>query len=557
MYLQRGGVQEVSVWDNLAQAFLAAAYMMQFDINGDPLLYRDALSTPEADKWKAAMDEEMDSLMKDHKVWILVDLPKGRTPIRNRWRYVTKRDTDNCPVRSKAQLVAKGFAQIYGVDYDETFAPVARLDTIQLLLAIAAVFDLEIHQINIKTAFLHSELEEEIYMEQPEGYIEKGNEHKVCLLLRLIYGLKQSARQWYKHLRNSIKTWGFSESIAGDIAVFTKIIDAGNIVIVVVYVDDISIFASNLSLVNEFKTQIASVYKFSDEITQFLGLRILRNRKAWTISIDQHHYIEKIIERFDFRTAHPKGTPMASATKLVMSARTAAESALQKRYQSMIGSLMYAMLGSRPDICYSVNKLAQYGSNPNEEHLAATQQVFQYLKATRDLRLTYNGNTGSELIRWCDADWASDPDTQCLTTGYIFQVGNGSVAWATRKQHTVALSSTESKYMVLTESLQHTIWTAQVLENLNFEFDLPLTTKSDSKGARDLTKNNVFHKLSKHIGIQHHFIREKIQDGFATVEEVKSADNIANIFTKALPKPTHRRHTRALGLIGILDKGEY
>jgi hypothetical protein len=195
-------------------------------------------------------------------------------------------------------LVAKGFAQIYGVDYDETFAPVARLDTVRLLLAIAAAFDLEIHQIDIKTAFLHGELEEEIFMEQPEGYVEPGNEHKVCLLLRSLYGLKQSARQWYKHLRASMKTWNFSESIAGDIAVFTKIDDAGNIVVVVVYVDDLSILASTLALIAEFKARIASVYRFTDvgEITHFLGLRVLRNRKTRTISIDQQHYIEKIVE---------------------------------------------------------------------------------------------------------------------------------------------------------------------------------------------------------------------------------------------------------------------
>jgi hypothetical protein len=228
------------------------------------------------------MDEEMDSLTKDHQVWKLVDLPKGCTPIKCRWRYVTKRDTDNRPVRYKARLVAKGFAQIYGVDYDETFAPVARLDSIRLLLAVAAAFDLEIHQIDIKTAFLHGKLEEEIYMEQPEGYVEKGNGHKVCLLLRSLYGLKQSARQWYKHLRASMKTWGFSESIAGDVAIFTKIDDVGNIVVVVVYVDDLSILASTLALIVEFKARIASVYKFSDvgEITHFLGLRVLWDRKA-------------------------------------------------------------------------------------------------------------------------------------------------------------------------------------------------------------------------------------------------------------------------------------
>jgi hypothetical protein len=217
---------------------------------------------------------------------------------------------------------------------------------------------------------------------------------------------------------------------------------------------------------------------------------------------------------------------------------------------------MYAMLGSRPDICFAVNKLAQFGLNPDEEHLAAAQHVFQYLKATRDYRLTYDGNAGSELVGWCDADWASDPDNRRSTTGYVFKVGSGSIAWATRKQRTVALSSTESEYMALTESLQHAIWTAQILKNLDFGFDLPLSIHCDSKGARDLAKNNTFHKLSKHIDIRYHYIREKIEDEFVVLDEVKSADNVADILTKALPEPAFRRHVHALGLVGISNEGE-
>jgi hypothetical protein len=195
------------------------------------------------------------------------------------------------------------------------------------------------------------------------------------------------------------------------------------------------------------------------------------------ILIDQQHYIDKIIEHFHLETAFPKQPPMTSSSKLIASPNPTPDSVLQKRYQSMVGSLMYAMLGSRPDICFAVNKLTQYGSNPNEEHLAAAQRIFQYLKVTWDYRLTYDGNTGSKLIGWCDADWASDPNTRRSTTGFVFQVGDGSIAWATQKQRTVALSSTESKYMALTESLQHAIWTAQILENLKFDFNLPFLIK--------------------------------------------------------------------------------
>jgi len=209
---------------------------------------------------------------------------------------------------------------------------------------------------------------------------------------------------------------------------------------------------------------------------------------------------------------------------------------------------MYAMLGSRPDICFAVNKLSQFGSNPDEEHFAAAIRVLQYLKATRDLRLIYDGNNGSELYGYSDADWASDPDTRRSTTGYVFQINSGSISWATQKQRTIALSSTESEYMALSECAKHALWTIQVLNNLKIELDLPISIYSDSKGAREIANNNVFHKRTKHIEIRHHFVREKIHDGLLQVQEVSSAENVADVLTKSLPELTHWRHVRSLGL---------
>ena len=533
------------------------AQSIRYDINGDPLLYTDAMSTPEAPKWQTAMEDEHKSLM-EHKVWTLVDLLEGRKTIPCRWRYVMKRDTDNRPIRYKARLVAKGYSQTYGIDYDETFTPVARHDTLRLLLALTASFDLEVHQIDIKTAFLHGVLEEEIYMDQPEGFIKTEQEDKVCRLWKALYGLKQAPRQWYKRLCVSMKNWGFSEHLSGDVATFIKIEDDGSITIIVIYVDDLSIFASTITLINNFKKQVATEYQFVDtgEISHILGLRVIQDRERRTISIDQQHYIEKITERFDLENSPPSKTPMKPTLTLTASQAPATNMELQKRYQSMVGSLMYAMLGSRPDICFAVSKLSQFGSNPDQNHMAAAIRVFQYLKTTATLRLTYNGTNRSELLGWCDADWASDPDTCRSTTGYIFQVNSGAVAWGTRKQRTVALSSTEAEYMALTEVLKHTLWTLQVLRNLRFDCDLPITIFDDSKGARDISANSVEHQRTKHIDIRYHFIREKVQDKTIELTEVKSSENIADIFTKALPEPAHVTFTRKLGLIGASSKGE-
>ena len=545
-----------AVWDNSDQAFLNAAQTVNTTILGDPQQYRDAMATPEAEKWKIAMDEEMRCL-EEHGVYKLVDLPEGRQPIQCRWVFILKRDTDNRPKRYRARLVAKGFSQIQGIDYNETFAPVARHDTLRLLLALAATFDFEVHGIDIKSAYLHGELEEEIYMVQPEGFVKEGQESKVWRLLKALYGLKQGGRQWYNRFRRSMKNWGFSEYLAGDIAIFSKLQNNGNLTIVLVYVDDMSIFASTIDLVNEFKKQVGTEYKFTDmgELSHFLGLRITRNRKEKKIAIDQQHYIHRIIGRFKLQDAHPKKTPLSSSTKLTASTEDTIDIDRKHRYQSMIGSLMYAMLGSRPDICFAVNKLSQYGSNPDEQHLRAAIRVFEYLKQTENYRLIYNGNEGSDLFGYSDSDWASDIDTRRSTTGYIFKTDSGTISWASSKQRTVALSSVEAEYMALTESAKQAMWTLQILENLKFDVDLPFSIYSDSEGARAISENNVFHKRTKHIEIRYHFIREKIQNKTIQVKEVQSSNNVADIFTKALPESTHMRHVHALGL-GTTIEGE-
>jgi hypothetical protein len=378
-------------------------------------------------------------------------------------------------------------------------------------------------------------------MDQPKGFVKKGEEHKVCHLKKALCGLKQVGRQWYKRLRTSMISWGFSEFICRDIAIFTKINEEGNTTIILVYINDMAAFASSLKLLINFKVQIATEYKFSDmgEISHFLGLHITQDHEARTVTINQLHYINKMLKHFNMQTTILKNTLLPHTTKLVMSESPQSNPSMQRYYQSMVGSLMYAMLGSHPDICFSVNKLSQFGSNPNEEHLAATVCILQYLKKTRNLRLVYDGYGGSELYGWSNLDWASDPDTHHSTTGYVFQINGGSIAWATQKQRTIALSSTESEYMAILESAKHTIWTIQLFHNLKIEVDLLISIHCDSKGACNIASNNVFHKCTKHIDIQHHFICEKMQEGILALVEVDSDKNTADVLTKSLTDPAH------------------
>lgn len=284
----------------------------------------------------------------------------------------------------RAHLVAKGFTQIVGIDYEETFAPVAWLNSLRLLLSLAATYDWEIHQIDIKSVYLNGLLDEEIYMEQPKGFKVPGKENKVCRLRKAIYGLKQVGRQWHEHLQDSLSTFGFGKLISGDVSIFFKHNEGGEITIILVYVDDMAIFSSR-EHVQATKDFIGSKYKYTDlgEIKHFLGLHITHDHSKRTLTINQTQYIQRIIAHFDMMTCRPVYTPLDPNMVLVANPEKKSDSSLTVCYQQLIGSLMYAMLGTRPDICFAVNQLSQYGANPTHDHLLAAQHVLQYLSTTK------------------------------------------------------------------------------------------------------------------------------------------------------------------------------
>ena len=493
----------------------------------------------------------------DNGTWELVDLPPGRKAIKNRWVFVTQRMQEKKPLY-KARLVAKGFTQTAGIGYEETFSPVARLDSLRLLLSLATTYDWEVHQIDIKSAYLNGNLEEEIYMEQPKGFEVPGKEEKVCRLRKAIYGLKQAGRQWHEHLHESLREFGYKKLISGDVSIFFKHQDNGEgITIILVYVDDMAIFGSS-EHIQSTKDLIGSQYKYTDlgKIENFLGLHITQDRSRKTMSIDQSQYIQRVLNRFEMTTARPTYTPLPSDTVLTANPEKGADASLTSRYQQLVGSLMYAMLGTRPDICYAVNKLSQFGSNPTHEHLLAAQHVLQYLSNTQHYRLIYGMNDSTELIGYSDSDWAGDRSDRRSTTGYAFILSGSSIAWTTQKQRTVALSTTEAEYMALCECSKHTQWTISLLQQLSFEIDLPVDVYCDSDGAISIASKNVDHKRTKHIDVKYHYIRERINEGTIHVNGVDSKDNLADVLTKPLPREQHHILTSRLGLFGASTEGD-
>ena len=365
-----------------------------------PKQYWDFLKLSQDDKkdWQIAMQEEIKSLQ-GRKVWDLVDLPEGHTPIKGRWVYTI------CPGnRIKARFIAKGFTQIFGIDYEETFSPVARFETVHLMFALAVLHNWEMEALDVKTAILFGELDEELYMVQPEGFIVQSQESKVCQLWKAIYGLKQAVLQWNKQLHKSLVIPGFKRCIA-DSGIYVKIIGK-DIIIIIIYVDDALFMGSNKTQVLDHKKKFMKKWESRDlgEAKEYLGMRIMRDWKKWSLTLDQSKYANKVIKHFGQENC--KETVVPLPTGYTLHAKVGEINAsLQSQYQSIIRSLLYIMLRTRPDLAYSVIKMSQYSSNSSEEHLQKTMQIVRYLAYTQTLCITYttSGNQ-SGLIAYSDTD---------------------------------------------------------------------------------------------------------------------------------------------------------
>jgi hypothetical protein len=531
-----------------------AAILAEITSGGEPNTYKKALQTPDSNKWELAMQEEYGALM-DNGTWELADLPAGRKAIKCKWVYKLKYSGTGELLRHKARLVAKGFTQIHGIDFDETFSPVARLDSVRLLLALAALEDWDIHQIDVKTAFLNGELDEELYMEQPEGFVVPGHRLKVCRLRKAIYGLKQASRVWYLKLKTVLSLIGFDEMITGDVCIFgyrQQVGDINVLTIIIVYVDDMNLLGNNLPHIQQVKSHLNDHFSITDlgDTSYFLGLHITRDRSKRQLHLDQHKYIGDVLTRFQMEECNPAFTPFPTGCVLQKNNSPVDDNDPDfiRQYQSIVGSLMYAMLGTRPDIAFAVNKLSQFGSNPDQSHLKAARHVLRYMKGTKDLILTYGLNQDGSIVGYSDADYAGDPDTRLSTTGYVYLLGGAAIAWTSRKQRTVATSTTEAEYMALSDAAKHAAWTNILCTQLGFDAGLPILLGADNKGSRDLASSPVNNRSTKHIEVRYHFIREKVAEGLIKLFPVSSLDNVADTFTKSFSRDRHKDLVQKLGL---------
>ncbi|KAD4982803.1 hypothetical protein E3N88_19474 [Mikania micrantha] len=455
---------------------------------GEPENFKEAVGKKE---WNKAMNEEIASIERN-KTWTLVDLPNGH---RHKGRFKIKKDAKGKITRHKARLVAKGYIQQYGVDYDEVFAPVARLETVRLVLALSAHKGWLVHHLDVKTAFLHGDLSEEVFVKQPEGFEKKGQEEKVYKLTKALYGLKQAPRAWNTKLDGVLKGYGFKRCQLEQ-AVYTKRTSL-DITIIVIYVDDLLVTGSSQQEVSQFKRQMEQTFEMSDLglLTYYLGLEVSQG----------------------LEDCNSTKIPMEPGLKLAKNDEE--EEVDAPEYRRTVGCLRY-LTHTRPDLMYAVGYVSRYMQSPKAAHHQDTKHILRYIKGTTDMGIHYQREGKGKLVGFSDSSYSVDMDDGKGTTGVVFYFNERPITWLSQKQPTVALSSCEAEYMAATAAACQAIWLKGLIAGITDEKEHAVMIRIDNKSAIALVKNPVFHGRSKHTNTRFHYIRECVEKDQIQVEHI-------------------------------------
>ncbi|KAI3793169.1 hypothetical protein L1987_35784 [Smallanthus sonchifolius] len=374
--------------------------------NDEPTSYKSAISDPESEKWLKAMNAEM-QFMRDNQVWDLIELPPGSRAIGSKWIFKRKTDMHGNIQTYKARLVAKGFTQTQGIDYNETFSPVAMIKSIRILLAIAAYHDYEIWQMDVKTGFLNGHLSEDVYMVQPDGFVDPKYPSRVCKLNKSIYGLKHASRSWNLHFDQKNKEFGFVKN-EDEPCVYRKA--SGNTIsFLILYVDDILIIGNNIPVLDKVKQWLGSCFAMKDlgKASYILGIKIYRDRSKRLLGLSQGTYIDKVMAHFHMENSKKGGVPMTKGTVLNKSQSPSTDIETKRMevipYASAIGSIMYAMLCTRPDVSYALSMTSHFQQSPGIAHWTVVKSILKYLRRTKDMFLIFGG-VEEELTVRCYID---------------------------------------------------------------------------------------------------------------------------------------------------------
>jgi len=525
----------LTTFDDVYMCFMAL-------MNDDPQTVEEALSRSDSDQWLQAMNEELKSFA-ETGTYEVVDADPSYRPIPLKWVLKRKRDEAGRVTRYRARLVAKGYRQIAGLDFHELYAPVCRAASIRTLLTHAAVNNLEIEQLDIKTAFLYGDLKEDIYTELPPGFQTEAG--KLWKLKKSLYGLKQAPRMWYEKLSSELVKVKFKGSLA-EPGLFIKQVSEAEKVYLAMHVDDLLIVGSS-EQVRATKEDLAMVFKIHDlgAVKFYLGMQISRDRDKRLIMLSQQAYVNTVLQRFNMSDAHPKLVPFAPGTVLVK--RDENEDQADVPYMELLGSLLYMSVWTRPDISFHVSCLAKYMSSPTMHHWKTGMNILRYLVYTMSYVLCLGAvSQSAQPIVYVDSDYASDLSSRKSTTGFVLQWYGSSIHWSSKLQDSVAVSTAEAEYIALSSAVKEALW----LKNLMVDFGMsaPILVLNDNSAVLSIANNPMCAKRAKHIDTQLHHIRDRIAKGEIIVQYCATNQMLADILTKPLPAQKHGLFTEQLGV---------
>lgn len=543
-----------------------------YNIETDPLTYKEAIESERKEEWIRAMETEKKSL-NEMNTWIMVEKPPDKPTVEAKWIFVTKTNPDGSK-KSKARLVAKGFTQVKFINYDETFAPVIRKEHVRYLLSQAVAYELEVHHMDVDSAFLNGELKEEIYMVLPQGFGEHSG--KIVKLLKSLYGLKQSSNCWYEKINNTLKSNNYYPS-SSDPCVYINKNNEGKVKgIIGLYVDD-NIILGKKDEVKKMKELLSKYFKMKDlgEVKLILGMEIERDKKG--IRIYQRDYIRKILDKFGMSECKKVDTPFEESKESQKFKNLKNKNNLspyptnintknnsdfdnkpfenRELYYQAVGCLNYLACTSRPDIAFATNLIARAMSDPRQKNWTQVKRLFRYLKGTIDYSLNYSNDTTNidyrKIVGYSDSSFAPPTDPKRKSIGaYIFTYNGGAISWSSKRQTVVALSSCEAEYIALTEAGRESQWLVKLHQEINQTRE-PILIFEDNTSAIKVSGNNSFSDRTKHIDIRFHYIRELIEEKKVIVRHCPTDQMPADALTKGLNKIKFALFRSMMGILKI------
>lgn len=526
-------------WDYI---MTAEEFLSEIEV---PETFENALGSKQSAEWRNAMDREMASLRENH-TWEKQALPDGAKAIPCKWVFRVKTNPDGTVDKFKARLVIKGYSQRQGVDYNQTFSPVARMSTVRSVLSIVASEKMNLAQFDVSTAFLYGKLEERIFMRQPEGY-EDGTD-AVCELKKSLYGLKQAPRCWNQRFGRFLESKGFKVSEA-DPCLYTREKNEKKLILVL-YVDDGLVAATHSQDQQEFLEELKAEFKIvSKTANYFLGIEIERGQNS--LKIHQEAYAKRLLERFNFSCCKPVTTPMLKTPETKeINPESRKENVKSDNfpYRQAVGAVMYLMQCTRPDLAYSVGFLSRSLENPSSEDVIRIKRVLRYISGTINQGIMYQCNPRKRILEcYSDADYGGCTNTGRSTTGIVIIHAGGAISWLSQRQAMVATSTTEAEIVAANEGSKEIIWLKRLFEGILSLKEVPILQVDNSAAVR-LAQNPEFHRRTKHIAMKHFFIRERVLAGDLAVQQIPTEVQIADIMTKPLPGTRLRTLCNKMGL---------